>query len=497
MTSFGVRLNSFRNYRARRKIGSAVVASRATSRFLRVHLLWILVVTGAVVAGAGAISWSRSPVYKSQVDVLVQPRLYTQTSAPQVPDMGTEKAVVSSGVVLDNASSALGIDVDQLHSGLSVGVPLQTNILQISYASTDPAEAQRRAQAIADAYVAYWVAQLPVLAEDGKTTVDAAKTAVITPAVRASTPSSPNHGVDIGIAILLGLAIGVGTALLRDRFNDGLRGAGDLEAHSQAPVLTLIPAVRVKNVPASKLVVRNSPNSLATEAYQDLRTRVLRAAMRRGAKTLLVTSPASREHSNVAANLAVALAQSNHRVVLVCADLRRPRGHELFGLDNGIGLTDVIGGHADLDEVVRETEVPGLKLLAAGRADGDQGGFLHGPALRLVIGRLRGTADFVVIDAPPILAGADTGSLAELADMVLVAADAKRTTRSEVDAAMVEIEHVRPKVIGAVLDNVGRRTRLPVAQQLSAASRTTRLPSPAQPDQMATSGPLEPRADSR
>src|ERR1022692_1306200 len=171
MKRYGVNVSFLRRDRrrsnGRSKAGSAAIASRATSRFLRVHLLWILLVTGAVVGGATAISWSRNPVYKSHVDVLVQPRLFTQTSAPQAPDMGTEKAVASSGVVLENASSSLGISAAELHSGLSVGVPLQTDILRISYASTDPAQAQRRAQAVADAYVAYWIAQAPTTAADG------------------------------------------------------------------------------------------------------------------------------------------------------------------------------------------------------------------------------------------------------------------------------------------------------------------------------------------
>jgi succinoglycan biosynthesis transport protein ExoP len=472
------------------------MASRATSRFLSVHLLWILLVTSAVVGGAVAISWSRTPVYKSHVDVVVQPRLFTQTSAPQAPDMGTEKAVASSGVVLENASSSLGMSAAELHRGLSVGVPLQTNILRISYASTDPAQAQRRAQAVADAYVAYWIKQAPTTVSDSHATVETAKTAVITPAVRASSPSSPNHGIDIGIAVALGLLLGVGTALLRDRLNDRLRGAGDLQAHSQQPVLTLIPALRrMKNDPAARLVALRSPNSIAAEAYQDLRTRVLRTAMRRGAKTVLVTSSSERGHSEVAANLAVTLAQSSRRVVLVCADLRWPRGHELFNFDNTIGLADVIGGHAELAEALRDTAIRGLRLLTAGEADGDPGSVLHGPKLRWLIGQLSSTADFVVIDAPPILAGADTGSLAELADLVLITADAKRTTRTEVDAAMVQIDHVRSKVIGVVLDNVGRRTRAPGQRPPVAASRMTPDAQAAQQGQLAATTTLLPHAE--
>jgi len=186
---------------------------------------------------------------------------------------------------------------------------------------------------------------------------------------------------------------------------------------------------------------------------------VFRAASQRSAKTLLVTSPAGDRQTIVAANLAIALTRAGQRVVLVCADLRWPHGHELFGEYNAAGLASVVEGRTDLSDALRATDVPRLKVLPAGWLEGDYGAALQSTALRQVIGQLRGSAEFVIIDAPPALAGADTGALAELAEMVLLVGDARRTTRRQASATVEQVKHVSARVIGCVIDNFGRRTR--------------------------------------
>jgi succinoglycan biosynthesis transport protein ExoP len=451
---------------SRRRVAHQAGTPRPTRRFISAYLGWILFIATAVIAGAAMMSWSRTPMYRSEADVLVQPRVFSATAAPQLPDMGTEKAVASSGVVLETASQYLGMSTEALSKGLSVSVPLNTHILQIAYVSSSPAEAQRRSQALAAAYVSYLSAQQPVVAPNKQHPViaGAAKTSVITSAALPTSPASPNHALDLTVAMIIGLGLGVGCCLLWDRLDDRLRGPAELESQAGAPVLALVPALRQskRDLPG-RLVMARGPDSRAAEAYRDLRTRVLRAAARRGAKTLLVTSPIGDGKTSVAANLAVALAQSGQRVILVCADLRWPLGHELFGVPNNAGLADVVEGRAKVTDVLHGTNVSGLQLVTAGSVEGDHGAVLHSAALRWMFGELRGTADFVVVDAPPVLAGADTGAFAELAEMILLVASARQTTRGEILAAAGQLEDVRSKLIGVVLDDVGRRIRLPKA----------------------------------
>ncbi|MEP7177945.1 MAG: hypothetical protein ABI775_02540 [Pseudonocardiales bacterium] len=437
---------------------SPTPARRGARGLFVTHWGWLLLVTTLVVAAAAMLSWSRTPTYRASADVLVQPRIFAAGTAPQVPDMGSEKAAAASTVVLNIAGRELGVSTAQLSRGLSVSVPLNTHVLHISYTTTDAEQAQQRAQAVAVAYVSYWLAQQPPLgrASTRPATAEILDSAVITPATRPSRPASPNHLIDLGIALIVGLVLAGGTAYLRDRIDDRLRGPDELETNGGGPVLAVVsPARRTRTDP----VVARKPTSRGAEAYRELRTLLLRVAEQRGATSLLVTSPAGEAQTIVSANIAVTLAQAGYCVVLVQADMRRPHGHELFGIDLVPGLADVLEDRASLTSVLVQPEVPGPHLLPAGLLLGDIGTALHPSRLGEVIRRLSAT-DFVVIDAPAALAGSDIATMLDVADMVLMVGDSRRTTRAQVRAAASQLEHVRHKLIGCTFVSFGRRARL-------------------------------------
>lgn len=447
------------------QLGSDTGASVVTARLLVQNLVWILLVTFAVTAGAAFLSWSRTPIYRAQAEVLVGLRVFSDAAAPRSPDMGTEKELVSSGTVLAPASKSLGLSGDELSRGLSVRVPVDSRVLHIAYSHPDPKEAQRRAQRVADAYV---------LSATKISPLGRQQATVITPASLPKAPASPNHLTDVGVALVIGLALGMGLAIVREILDDRLRGARDFEAHLGAPVLALIPAFRhSRRDPASRLVALHDQDHPAADAYRDLRTRVLQAAVRRRARTLLVTSPAGEDSTSVSANLATALALSGKRVALLSADLRRATTHELFGLDNQVGLAAVVAGDASMQHALRETAVDGLRLLPAGTVARDPGVVLLAPALKQVFGDLRHSFELVIIDAPPLLTGADAGVLAELTDMILVVGDARRSTRGGVRAAVREMDYLHHKLIGCVLANNGRRPVVPGRLRFVATRRET------------------------
>jgi capsular exopolysaccharide synthesis family protein len=188
----------------------------------------------------------------------------------------------------------------------------------------------------------------------------------------------------------------------------------------------------------------------------------MRAAARRGAKTLLVSCPSIEAKTVVAANLAVALAQAGSRVTFVCADVRDDYAARLLGAHDRSAAPRPLTSRSDMAQVLRDTPIEGLRVLPAGALDNDHGTIPQTPVLRWALGRLRSGADFVIIDSPPVLMGADADAMAELVEMVLVVGDARESTRRQVDAAAQRLEHVRADIIGCVLDNVGRRVRMPV-----------------------------------
>jgi succinoglycan biosynthesis transport protein ExoP len=439
---------------------SSPTPARRSPRGLFVnHWGWMLLVTALVVTAAALLSWSRTPIYHASADVLVQPRLFAAGTAPQAPDMGSEKAAASSTVVLNIAAQALGVSTNTLAHGVSVSVPLNTHVLHISYDSSDADLARRRAQAVATAYVSYWLAQQPQLAGASArpTSAQILDTAVISPASLPSAPASPNHLVDVTIALIIGLALAGGTAYLRDRLDDRLRGAEEFETNGAGPVLAVVPGTRRSRTDP---VVARTPGSPGAEAYRELRTLLLRVAEQRDAKSLLVTSPIGFAQAAISANVAVTLAQTGKRVVLVQADMRRPHGHELFGSDQVPGLADVLEDRASLTSVLRQLEVPGPYLLPAGLLVGDIGTALHPSRLGAVIRQLCADLDFVVIDAPAVMTGSDIATMLEVTDMALMVVEARSTTRAQVHAATNRLAHVRQKLIGCALVNHGGRVRI-------------------------------------
>jgi capsular exopolysaccharide synthesis family protein len=185
------------------------------------------------------------------------------------------------------------------------------------------------------------------------------------------------------------------------------------------------------------------------------------AAASRSARTLLVTSAAWEDKSTIAANLAASLAQAGHRTILVCADMRWGSAHEIFDLDDLDGLTNLLDRRADLATALQKTSIPRLWVLPAGPLPPDPSAVLQRPALRTVVGEMRARADFVIIDAPPVLATPDAGPLGDLTEMILLVADARRSTRAQLRAAVGEMRRADSKVVGWALDNVGRRRGLP------------------------------------
>jgi polysaccharide biosynthesis transport protein len=284
--------------------------------------------------------------------------------------------------------------------------------------------------------------------------------------------------------------------LLRDRIDDHVRGVFDLEAQADAPALGLIPSFWPGwQDPRGRLVMVTKPHSIVAEAYRGLRTRLLPAGQA-NTKAVLVTSPGWEDKSTVAANLAVAIAQSGRSVVLVCADLRWGRAHKLFAPVNGYGLSGLLEGRTGLADALHATEVPGLRLLPPGVAPADSAALLGRLAWRLALGDMRMLADTVIIEAPPVLTGADLQPVANFTEMILMVADAKRTTRAQLRVAAREVRRMRGNLAGCVLDNVGARRRLRSARPEPVADGHAEADGPAMADSHAALTATSRRADS-
>ena len=204
------------------------------------------------------------------------------------------------------------------------------------------------------------------------------------------------------------------------------------------------------------LITVRDPRSPAAEAYRTLRTNLQFSSLDRPLKTLLVTSSMPDEGKSVAlANLAVTLAQSERRVVVVDCDLRRPMLHTIFNIKNDVGFTSIL-----LDEVTsvpwQATEVENLRVIPSGPLPARPADVLSSKRIDLVIEKLKGAADIVLFDAPPIISVTDAAVLATKLDGVLLVAYAGKTRRDRVREATQLLEKVKAHIVGVVLTNAQR-----------------------------------------
>lgn len=279
---------------------------------------------------------------------------------------------------------------------------------------------------------------------------------LVTPAVAPSTPIRPTPVRNGVVAVVVGLMLGLGLAFLREHLDDTIRTKDDVErAAGGLPVLASIPVVpgwkdRKKAMVASLV----KPKSAAAEAYRSLRTSVQFLGLDRPVRTLQVTSPSASEgKTSTVANLAVALAAAGQRVIAVDCDLRKPRLHAFFGLDNEVGFTTVLVGDTPLSQALQP--VPGqdgLLVLASGGPPPNPSELLAGARSAQVLETLAAQADLVLIDCPPVLPVTDATILAGRVDATLVVVTATETHRRRLQQALDTLAQVGAPLSGLVLN---------------------------------------------
>lgn len=277
-----------------------------------------------------------------------------------------------------------------------------------------------------------------------------------------SEPVSPQPVRDIAIGLVTGLVLGIAAAFLIDYLDDSIKDRDDLElAAPELPVLGLIPTLDGHRRAATDgLITRIEPTAPASEAYRALRTSVQFAALNQELRRLLVTSAVAEEgKTTTIANLAVAHAQAGQRVLLVCCDWRRPRLHELFGIDNRRGFTSLLletGDHRDAIHTVEGLEQ--LAVIPSGPIPPFPAELLMNPRTSERLDLLSQEADLLLIDAPPVLPVTDAAILSRDVDGVMLVARHGTTRKRQLQRAVEVLRQAETPVLGTVLNAVPRRS---------------------------------------
>jgi capsular exopolysaccharide synthesis family protein len=273
-------------------------------------------------------------------------------------------------------------------------------------------------------------------------------------------PILPRRARNTQVALLLGLAIGSGLALLLGYLDDSVKTPDDVTQLLGLPFLGMVPDVsRDADKPGGALpVAARDPQSAVAEAYRVVRTALLFAGPASGGRAFVVSSANPGEgKTTTLANLAVSLAQNGAKVLAVDADLRRPTlvGH--FGLEPGPGLSEVLAGTTGTDAAVRATEVPNLKVIGAGKVPENPAEVVGSDAFRAFLDAQRRAFDWVLIDAPPVLAMADAPVLSSLVDGVVMVVWSEHCSRPALKRALEQVRMVEARLAGVVLNKVDLR----------------------------------------
>lgn len=279
-------------------------------------------------------------------------------------------------------------------------------------------------------------------------TAELADMRVVDEAVPARAPLRDQGPRILLLASVAGLGLGIAGVLVRDKLDRRIRHPGQVTGTLGLPVLGVVPRLngRKDASPARTAVV--------IEAFRGIRTQLARALGAEG-KLTMVTSPAPREgKSMVAANLAISYASAGYRTVLLDGDTRRGRAHEMFGLQKSPGLADYLTERASLDDTLQETGVDGLWLIARGSLEEFNADRLDSELMDQLLVVLGESYDAVVIDAPPLAAGADALLLGERADKVLLVVRAGTTNEDLCRTKLEMVGNVELHIVGTVLNAV-------------------------------------------
>jgi succinoglycan biosynthesis transport protein ExoP len=317
-------------------------------------------------------------------------------------------------------------------------------------------------------------------------TMVAGTVGVIDPPEAPYDPYLPKPLLFVVLSGVMGLFLGVGTAFLVEYMDSSIKTTDDVERVVQLPSLGVVPLchyerskmnndkipVGVRNLLSwmrnrdgqnfpledLDLMMLKHPRSPMSEAIRHLRTSLMLSVSGGPPEAIVITSPHPREgKSTISINLAIALAQDGHRVVILDCDLRRPRLHEVFHLKNNPGLTSHLTGTATLEAILKPTEVENLFFIPAGPIPPNPAELLNSQAYKNLLQNLRREFHHIIIDTPPTLGFADARVAALQSDGVLLVAKHQSTSREAGKLARQYFTQVNARMLGMVLNQLDTR----------------------------------------
>ena len=399
------------------------------------------------VSAAGS---DNNPALGSVADTLAKSRAKSYVDIAR--SRATAQGVIDELGLEDTPSALIG--------RISVEQPLDTVLIKITAQAAQPLLAQQ----LADAWVTALADQVAEIENPSGRGQGALQVVPIEAAALPTAPVSPRVELNLLIGGVIGVLLGIAYALLRNQLDRRLRSSAEVERQFGVTVAGAIPTASelAQSDGAGPVAVQDRAGgqrrSESAEAFRKLRTNLQFMDVDNPPRIIIITSPQQGDgKSTIAANLAGALAVSGESVMLIDGDLRRPTVADKFGLVEGAGLTDVLIGRVDVDDVTQEhPDYPNLQILAAGGTPPNPSELLGSMTMRNLLKDLSARS-MVIVDAPPLLPVTDAAVLTAVADGAFVVISSGKTLDSELRDALGNLEAVRGRALGVIFNRVPRR----------------------------------------
>jgi receptor protein-tyrosine kinase len=337
------------------------------------------------------------------------------------------------------------MSAEALQKKVKANSPAETVLIDVTVLDPSPVQARNIADTLSDEFVGM-VSELETSQQGARPD---ARVVVEQHASLPTNPVIPKTTRNVTIGLALGLLLGIGLAVLRDRLDNTIKDQQIVEHITGAGVVANIPLDKKrKKDPAITFAVDNTP---IAEAFRELRTNLQFLEVDDPPRVLVVTSSLPGEgKSTTAINIALALAEAEHNVVLVDGDMRRPKLHEYLNAIGSVGFSTVISGRATLREVLQKTRFPGLTVLTSGAIPPNPSELLGSLATKKVLSEMRSDFDYVIVDSSPLLPVTDAAILAAEGDGVFVIARFGETKREQLTHAVGNLRNVDARILGAL-----------------------------------------------
>ena len=270
-------------------------------------------------------------------------------------------------------------------------------------------------------------------------------------------PSKPNRILIILVGLVLGTSLAVGYVFIKNYFDDTVKVPEDIQ-NKNINVLAWIPKIEGIDMNGRRefqFIVARSPDSIPSEAFRALRTRVVFSKIAKDSlKTILVTSAAPKEgKTTISINLAGSFALTNKKTLLIDCDLRKPYIHHIFKSNKSPGLIDYLIGDVLIEEIIKPTEIDNLKFITTGTIPPNPAEMLDSKEMKELLAKFRSEYDIVIIDSPPIIAVTDSEILSNIVDGTLIVVSADTTEVELMERAVELIKRENTQFLGTVLNN--------------------------------------------